>query len=649
MYSLGNWWLQRVEEQGVIQHGLNEMALLRPPLQGAYEETLLHFVGGWDSARQALADFPDRDDKFIWANAKDLLKLNITHANRTCLMLMNAVARGDQAAAEWLADVISKWWANVSSYDHEPFVLYGKSNFITIEAGNQEWNVVEQSLGLDDNDRRFISQDKSGLQKHVCLAALRNYWRDIRLLTLEILLSWAAKEETRLNEHSLAVYVATGLLTGRQWRSGGDTEDPLSELTASGYLTAKARQYGAASTYRHGYVAQLDSFVDSAKDILRPDMVPGRIYSHSGADDVQSLQEAQLIIFAILSVGEWNPGESLRRQLTIWISSNFESTELVKHRAESMKRRLEEVGDALCPSLVDRLLAQTGKAHARPDGITRTRNAIENLLIEIEGLQSEAVANAQVSPQRLEQIEEGASEKGFSKEKGEFPLQFFSTVTYENTPQEPFTVRFSNLRKGELTDVEMAQRAVNEREYYSRTVANHLGVLLLSDIIRQCEVRDVVAPDATAYWLALKEEANALKQLGLTPVLILDNPTRPAWVWEWQYPSQDGAYPRPPDLVIRREKEGRGHRYVADFNDIQVFSAAIGLGESLLLAREAFSSVTFKKYRENVFVKADASEVAGSRTLVDLRLTYERRVRVGHNQIVRIRYEVATPMPEGNG
>ena len=467
-------------------------------------------------------------------------------------------------------------------------------------------------------------------------------------MTLEILLSWAAREESKLGERSLAVYVATGLLTGRQWRGGGQTKEPLSELTASNYLTAKARQYGADSSYRQGYVAQLDSFVESAKDILRPDMVPGRVYSYSGADDVESLQDAQLIIFVILSVAEWRPGESLRRQLAIWTSSNFQSTEPLKHRAEAMKQRLDEVKDALCPELVDRLISHTGKTHRRPDGIARTRNALDALLNEIAGLQSDAVANAQVSPQRLKEIEEAASEQGFSKDTGEFPLQLFSSITYDDAHQEPFTLIISKLRKGELTDIEMAQRAVNERESYAEAVANHVGALLLSDVIQKSEVRDVFAPDATTYWSALKEEAKALKELGLTPVLILDNPTRPDWVWEWEYPSQDGAYPRPPDLVVRHE-EGRGDGYVADFNDIQVFSGAVVLGESLLFAREAFSSVTFKKYRENVFVKADASEVAGSRTLVDLRLTYERRVRVGHNQIVRIRYEVANPMPQANG
>jgi hypothetical protein len=643
MYSLGNWWSQRLEEQGVLQHGPNEMALLRPPLQGAYEETFLHFVGGWDSARQVLAKFPNRDHKFIWENAKDLLKLNVTHINQTCLMLLAAVARGDQAAAEWFADVISKWGGNASSYDQVPSVLYRKSDFITIEGVSQEWGVVEQSLGLDDNDRRFIGQDKSGLQRHVCLAGLRNYWRDIRLLTLEILLSWAAREESKLGERSLAVYVATGLLTGRQWRGGGQTKEPLSELTTSNYLTAKARQYGADSSYRQGYVAQLDSFVESAKDILRPDMVPGRVYSYSGADDVESLQDAQLITFVILSVAEWRPGESLRRQLAIWTSSNFQSTELLKHRAEAMKQRLDEVKDALSPELVDRLISHTGKTHTRPDGIARTRNALDALLNEIAGLQSDAVANAQVSPQRLKEIEEAASEQGFSKDTGEFPLQLFSSITSDDAPQEPFTLIISKLRKGELTDIEMAQRAVNERESYAEAVANHVGALLLSDVIQKSEVRDILAHDATTYWSALKEEAKALKELGLTPVLILDNSTRPDWVWEWEYPSQDGAYPRPLDLVIRHE-EGRGDGYVADFNDIEVFSGTIVPGASLLIGREAFSSVTFKKYRDNVFVKADVSEVTGSKTLVDLRLTFERHVRVEHNQIVRIRYQVANSM-----
>jgi hypothetical protein len=512
--------------------------------------------------------------------------------------------------------------------------------------GNHEWTTVEQLLGLDVEDRRFLGEDISVVQRHICLTAIKNYWRDVRLLSLEILLSWAASEGSQLGERSLAVHIATGLLTGRNWRAGGDAVEPLNQLTASNYLMAKARQYGSDSSFREGYVAELDRFVESAKDILRPHMVPGRIYSYSGAVNVESLQEAQLVILAILSTNDWRLPEPLRRQLAIWTSSNFQATELVKSRAQGIKQRLEQIQDALCPELVDRLLSQLERSHTRSEAITRTSNAINMLLGEIDGLQSDAVASAQISQSRLNEIEEAASEIGFSRTTGEFPLQLFSSITYEDTHLEPFTLTISNLRKGELTDVEMAQRAVNERESYAEGIANTVGNVLFEDVFRKCEVKDVFAPNATTYWSTLKVEATTLRERGLTPVLVLDNPTRPDWVWEWEYPtSEDGTYPRPSDLVIRHE-DGRGDGYVADFNDIQVFSGAVVPGLSLLFARETFSLVTFKKYRDNIFVKSGTSEVAGSRTLVDLRLTFERRVQVKQNQLsgFAIRWQVLYQM-----
>ncbi len=168
------------------------MALLRPPLQGAYEEAWLNFVGAWDSTRQAVAKFSDNDRQFEWVNGKEVLKINIAHINHTCLMLLRSVARGDQAAAEWLADVLSKWGGDATVYDTGPSLLYEKANFITSQLVSQEWSAVVKSLGLDEKEARFLRTDKSLVQKHVYHTALKNYWRDVRMLTLEILLSWAA-------------------------------------------------------------------------------------------------------------------------------------------------------------------------------------------------------------------------------------------------------------------------------------------------------------------------------------------------------------------------------------------------------------------------------------------------------------------------
>lgn len=638
MYALANWWSQRIEEQGIIEHGPNRGVLSRPPIQGCYEVVLGDFIGGWETARQAFASLPDRSDNFNWEDAGGALKLSMRHVNETCLMLLRAVSQGDQAASEWMADSLSKWWASAMGYEHEPHLLFEKTSFLTTGLADQTWDVVERALYIREEEWQFSRVESPVLQRAVLAALVRNYWRDIRLLTIEILLSWSTREEERLSQDSLAMYIVTGLLAGRAWRGGGRVEEQLTELTAPRLLTTLARQYAADGGYRSGYRARLDSFVESAKDIVRPSMVSGRVYSYSGADDVASLQDPQLILLAVLSAQEWMPGESLRRQLALWTESDFERTQALRHQVETMKRRLEEVSaEALSPVLPE-LLRRTGRAHSAEQGLARTRAALTNLLASIEGLQSEAIANAEVSAQRLWQIEIAASEGGFSGGTGEFPLQLFRDISDSNGPNEPFTLTFSKYRKGELTEIEMVQRASNEDDYFKKTIAGHVGALVMSDVIRKCTSRRVLAPNAAAYWALLKEEAQRLQDENLTPLLILDNATRPEWIWEWEHPMPDTNYPRPTDLVFRRERPGRGNGYIADINGIQVFSGPIAFGESILLAKETFARVTFTQFREGVYVKASTQELKESQSLVDLKLTYERNVQVVHPNIVIIQY-----------
>lgn len=646
MSVLGNWWSQRLEEQGVMEHGHDQMALLRPPLQSAYEEMFVHFVGGWEEARDRLAFLPDQNVLFVWSEATALMALNKRHINQTGLMLLMAVSRGDKAAAEWMADVLVKWWGSAGHSEHDYNVLFGKSDFITLESISQQWSVVEQSMGLNEDIYQRTRNGKTGLQRIVLFAAIKNYWRDIRILTIEIMLTWAQSEHKNLSERSLALYIIAGLLIGRHWRAGGRVTDPLSKLNASDYLTAKARQYAADSSCRDGYIAQLDSFVESAKNILRPDMVPGRIYSYSGADDVDSLQEAQLILLTLHSSADWKASETLLRQLATWTSTCFNCTTILKSRIDAMRSRLETVGDQLCTKLIDMLLVMTSREHTRSQGIARTKAGISALLDEIAGLHSNAVANANVSARRLREVEVAASAQAFTAESGEFPIQLFSKLVRNSMPQKKFTLCITNLRKGEFTEVEMEQRAVNENEWYAKTIANHLGALLLADVVRMCNVREVIAPDADTYWTVLKDESLRFVKQRLTPILILDNPTRPDWIWEWQYPDVDGAYPRPADLTVRQEHRGRGDGYVCDLNKIQVYSGSVASGTSLLIARETFSSVAFREYHENVFVKAETENVPESKTLVNLKLSYERAVEVAFPNIVRIRYDTSTASKE---
>ena len=183
----------------------------------------------------------------------------------------------------------------------------------------------------------------------------------------------------------------------------------------------------------------------------------------------------------------------------------------------------------------------------------------------------------------------------------------------------------------------MEQRAVNEAEYFADAMAQQVAVVVLSDILHRSEIKEVAVQDAEAYWKALQAEAHLFMAKGGMPILLLDNATRPDWVWDWQHADFGDTYKRPDDLQIRRQ-EGRGAGYQCDFNDIEVYVAPIPIGQSLLMSKEAFRGLKFTDYGKGQFVRADVVELEGAKNLVDLKLTFSRQVEIGEPRVTRLAY-----------
>jgi len=165
------------------------MVVLRPPLNRVYDEVLSTFVAGWENGRP---DKPRRNrdaHALDWATLPGLARLNVKHIEETARMLLAAVLRGDQAAAEWLADVLSKWWGTLDFYD-EQYQLYDKTTFITIEDLGLDWPDFCTKFGLEADDPELQERLRPKLQQGAFQAALRNYWTDVRLLTIELMLDW---------------------------------------------------------------------------------------------------------------------------------------------------------------------------------------------------------------------------------------------------------------------------------------------------------------------------------------------------------------------------------------------------------------------------------------------------------------------------
>ncbi|WP_431098869.1 hypothetical protein [Polaromonas aquatica] len=636
MFQLGSWWARRIEEQGIMDHGSHQSAVLRPPLHRTYDEVLQSFVSGWESARGVIANLPDPQN-FDWTTASAIVQLQASHIEKTARMLLGAVSRGDKAAAEWLVDILTKWWGTHDHY-RQPFSLYNKTDFLTIEHIALPWEKVYSTLGLNDQDTRWDDRNLLAVQRGVVVAALRNYWTDIRLITVELLLWWARNDERPNLDESLAVDIASGLLIGKLWKGGGTMSDPLSNLSAPGYLLAKVRQYAASGEYRGGYVSRLSGFVESIKDMQRPSMVSARIYSFSGADDVGSLQDLQLTLLAVLSDSDWTPSNSLRQRIDVWLGQQYDSVAVLKNRLEEFERRVDEDG-AIPTKLYSTILRRTAKVHDAATGWLRAKQGIQALKGYLEEKRAEALANEPVDPDRLKQLAIYASRTGFQAATAEFPVPLFSSVKFRVGDLNDFKLRSQQVRKGELTKIEIDQRASNEDDFWAETMANQVGAIVLSDVIRALAVREIHTPDAASYWGALKTEAARLTSNGQHPLLILDNATRPDWVWDWQHADYgEKRYPKPDDLNVR-QLEGQGDGYVCHLNEIRVFSGALPPGQSILLPQEAFQLLEFKAYEEGRFVDATVVQRADSKLLVDLVMTISRRVRIGAHEAIRLRYD----------
>jgi hypothetical protein len=618
MHKLGFWWVDKIEEQG-IQHSQNELAILKPPLYSMYESILMRFVGSWESARNDIFPLPREAEKFSWPSL-DLQALSIKHLHETGFMLLGAIARGDQVAAEWMADVLTKWPGYPEEYMHLSF----KSDFITTSTMTHDWAIIEEEFGLNNLNEAM-------LRLYIFRTSIKNYWQDLCLTIIEILIFWALREDP--SEQSLSIHIISGFFQDRIWRTGNHCDKYLATLSTQKYLTSIVRRLNKNNKEHH--TQSLQSFLNKAWWPLYPDMVSGRVYSLDTICDESNLLESQLIILLLLSDSDWPLEISLINQLDQLASKHFQVIEQLTSKISEIKNCLSK-DENLHEKLIVQLLQNINKPFNKKQRLNTAINGTDKLLKIISDIRDKKVTTAPISNLKLQKIAQAASKNNFLKETGPFPIQFFKQKISDNQ-YKSFGVVIQKLRKVEFTDLLGSQIPTAN---FAECIRNRVGDVLLNEVFGQCETISGVkkVKNAHEYWTILKIEAKKLSDLGLTPILIINRSIPSPWINDWLYSMHyNEVYPVPSDLVIRDCKRGSG--YIADFNNIQVFHSSIA-NQSILLAREIFSTLMFNEYEKDTFIKADYALTPNSQTLIDLTLKFEYQIELNEPQeIIKICYE----------
>lgn len=629
MYLIASWWDKRLGEQGILEHDHTRPALLNPPLRQTYKEVMGSFIGGWEHARTESVRRFDSSTEFDWS-AIPSLELCATHISETARMLLGAVRRGDREAAEWLADTLSKWWSPLR-HEHAPVSIYRKTVFLTIDDLSTEWTQVFGSLAISEQELQWERPESSKLQRSVVLAALKNFVTDIRLLTVELLLSFIVDDNDVIHENSMALDIAIGLLNGQQWRSGGTPSQAFKQMSAADYLDAKIRQVAHQNTSSQ-YRVRLDQFVERIRDSQREDMISSRTYMWSGARDMESLHESQLALLTTLSRAAWAPSDVLKRTVDQWSLQGPHTIDYLKYQVQRWLANFS--ADKPTPGLVSTLLDRMEMPHEGDSGWNRAKDGIESLGRYLDDQRTQTLSAEPVDPARLTQIAEYASGKAFASPPTQFPLTLFAEVLQVPEQLTDFTLKVK-VGKDEVVREEMGQRAGGDGDFWADLIAEHVGALVLSDVIRACEVKDIHVDQAEAYWFALTTEAKAIEANGGTPILILCNQTQPDWVWDWQYSISLDRHPRPNDLRVHRV-ESEDPTYVCHFNEVPVYTGPLPMGESILIAKEAFDQVKFMEFSPNRFVDVSYTPVEDNALSIDLALRCSRHVQAGTQEATRL-------------
>lgn len=352
----------------------------------------------------------------------------------------------------------------------------------------------------------------------------------------------------------------------------------------------------------------------------------------------ESRRSPQLELFAVLATGVWGFPRSLQRQMDVWFDARFDQYSSIDILRERMRSWLERLDAEPCLSVehIDLIKARVRPGVPAQTAIDQVKAGLLAAQQALEERREETLAAQPIDPDRLLEIGRYASTSAFSKEKGRFPVHLFPiTSTAENL--EDFTLTFTRVRRGELTQLQMDQRAGNEAEYYADAMAQQVAIVVLSDVLHRSDIKEIAVQDGEAYWKALQAESGLIMAKGGTPMLLLDNATRPDWVWDWQHADFDATHKRPADLQVRR-REGQGVEYQCNFNEIEVYVAPLPMGQSILLSSEVFRTLTFTDYGKGQFVRVEVVEPEGVKNLVDLKLTFARRVEVGETRMVRLAY-----------
>jgi len=482
----------------------------------------------------------------------------------------------------------------------------------------------------------MAGSDEENAPKAICTACIHNYWIDLCCVSLYAMLQLG---KDCACEKSLPAQLAIALGQGRALRAGGSgIGEQWPVRTVEDLLIAILRQYYFDGGYHHGYRARLAKVVEGISGQGKPAMVPGRIYSGWGLEDLDALRDGQLVLMCLFVTEGWSPAAQLMEMVQKWGGKDDEGLRAFVDQLKQWKARLADVDFHAYDTLFSCVQAEFGAAASLKDAIARLDAGIDHLVTGIENFRLDQLRDAPISGERLIAVAKWCSQSGFKKDGADIPVSLFREIQYSAEEYTEHSLTISEMNKGEFVEPPMAQRACNEDEWFSRTICSHVAGTVMADILKALDPVIVDVDRPVAYWRQLKIAASKIRDQGGAPILFVAGRAEPRWLSDWTRSTYDERVERPDDLRLRRDTQFESDGYVGSLNDIPVFIAPIGPGSSYLIPLDTMNTVIFTEFEEGVFVQLAFEPVDGKDTLMSLKLSWRFQLELKMSECWQLRY-----------
>jgi hypothetical protein len=613
-FAIERWWSTQAESEGHSKQGICFGIALKPPSRGWHNKVTQRFVESWESLRGLMS--PRNVDKWKeLATAGDCLERHLFHS---VALLSTTTVRGDRVGAEWLLDVLVKWYSSVRHWFDSHSNELWRPHFVTVALLKDDWSAVLSRLS--ELSATVVAEPTT---TGVFPPALKNLWRDLCCIAIYIHLLWGKDCEC---ENSLAALVVSILASGKALR--GDEDDTTRvHRNADDLLICILRQRYADSRYTE----YLNTCIEQLLELAEPEPISGRLYSRYGAHDLDHLSEGQLLALMLAAPPGWSPSTEIRARLHGWAGGRDDNLRDVQRLLAQWSESLRKAEFMSWRTQYDCLKAEGAldfDEHRK--ALAVQFDALRN---ELAARREEIVAQADISAERLLQFGRWGSSRAFAKETARFPISAFRKVGVfdeaEDAAAVPNAVSINRMNRGEFTEPLQEQIAVNEDDWIANVVRDHAGALILWNAIHKLAPADVQADTPEKYWTEFKQYVNEAHAKGLHPLLLLENPTIPEWVYEWG--NERFGRPiagRPSDLSVVSKQRPELTGYQFDLNGVPVVSAPLAAGSSILFVLESLESVDFARKADGSFVTASVTSTPDARSLVDLKLAWQVRAQI---------------------